>query len=85
MKRLVPTLVWGAVSLLGAYALGVVALTRGEPINSIWIVAAAICVYAVAYRFYAAFIAAKIMALDNTRATPAERLRNGHDFEPTSK
>ncbi|MGE0041051.1 MAG: carbon starvation CstA family protein [Vicinamibacterales bacterium] len=85
MKVLVPTFVWGGVSLLGAYALGVVALTRGEPINSIWIVAAAVCVYAVGYRFYAAFIAARIMALDNTRATPAERLRNGHDFEPTNK
>src|SRR5687767_3113678 len=85
MNRLLSMLVWGVVSLLGAYALGVVALTRGEPINSIWIVAAAICVYALGYRFYAAFIAAKIMALDNNRATPAERLRNGHDFEPTNK
>jgi carbon starvation protein len=85
MNRLYSMLVWGGVSLLGAYALGVVALTRGEPINSIWIVAAAICTYALGYRFYSAFIAAKIMALDNTRATPAERLRNGHDYEPTNK
>jgi carbon starvation protein len=85
MNRLLSMLVWGGVSLLGAYALGVVALTRGEPINSIWIVAAAVCMYAVGYRFYSAFIAAKIMALDNNRATPAERLRNGHDFEPTNK
>ena len=85
MNRLLWMLLWGGVSLLGAYALGVVALTRGEPINSIWMVAAAICTYAVGYRFYAAFIAAKIMALDNNRATPAERLRNGHDYEPTNK
>jgi carbon starvation protein len=85
MNRALSVLVWGGVSLLAAYALGVVALTRGEPINSIWVVAAAVCVYALGYRFYAAFIAAKIMALDDRRATPAERLRNGHDFEPTNK
>src|SRR5262245_60821170 len=85
MNRVLSMLVWGGVSLLGAFALGVVALSRGEPINSIWIVAAAVCAYGIGYRFYAAFIAAKVMALDNTRATPAERLRNGHDFEPTNK
>ena len=78
-------LMWGGVALLAAYALGVIALTRGEPINSIWIVAGAVCIYAIGYRFYSAFIAAKVMALDNNRATPAERLRNGHDFEPTNK
>jgi carbon starvation protein len=58
---------------------------RGPPINSIWLVLAAVCTYLVGYRFYAKFIAAKVMMLDDKRATPAERLRDGHDFEPTNK
>jgi carbon starvation protein len=62
-----------------------VAIYRGESINSAWLVLASVCTYLTAYRFYAAFIAAKVMALDDNRATPAERLRNGHDFEPTNK
>ena len=85
MRAALTPFVWIAVGALGAVALGVVATTRGEPINSIWLVAAAVCVYAIAFRFYAKFIAAKVMALDDRRATPAERLRNGHDFEPTNK
>ena len=85
MKSLLTYGMWAAVSVLAALALGVVALKRGEPINSLWIVAAAVCIYALGYRFYAKFIAAKVMALDDRRATPAERLRNGHDFEPTNK
>ncbi len=68
-----------------AVCLGGVALYRGEHINSMWLVLAAACTYATGYRFYAKFIAAKVMALDGKRATPAERLRNGHDFEPTNK
>ena len=58
---------------------------RGEHINSIWLVLAAVCTYALGFRFYGKFIAAKVMALNDKRATPAERLRNGHDFEPTNK
>lgn len=77
------------VSLLlagvGAFCLGGIALKRGESINSAWLVTAAVCTYLAAYRLYGAFIAAKVMALDERRATPAERLRNGHDFEPTNK
>jgi carbon starvation protein len=65
--------------------MGFVATERGEPINSIWVVIAAVCTYLVGFRFYATFIAAKVMTLDDLRATPAERLRNGHDFEPTNK
>jgi carbon starvation protein len=68
-----------------ALCLGGVALIRGEHINSIWLVLAAACTYITAYRFYGRFIAARVMALDDKRATPAERLRNGHDFEPTNK
>ena len=78
-------IVWAVVALAGAFALAGIALKRGEPINSTWLVTAAVCTYLVAYRFYASFIAAKVMALDDRRATPAERLRNGHDFEPTNK
>jgi len=76
---------WIGVCVLAALCLAVVALERGEPVNSLWIIVAAVCVYAIGYRFYSAFIAARVMALDDSRATPAERLRNGHDFEPTSK
>src|SRR5205807_4899369 len=54
-------------------------------ISSLWLVLAASCSYAIGYRFYAKFIAARVMALNDKRATPAERLRNGHDFEPTNK
>ena len=76
---------WFCVSLLGAVALGAIAVHRGEPINSLWLLAAAGCTYAVAYRFYGKFVTARLLCLDNTRATPAERLRNGHDYEPTNK
>ena len=79
------TVVWGLVACTGALALGGIAIHRGESINSAWLVVAAVCTYLAGYRFYASFIAAKVMALDNDRATPAERLRNGHDYEPTNK
>lgn len=85
MPKLLKTLIWIVVAVCGALSLGGVALHRGETINSAWLVTAAVCTYLAAYRFYAAFIAAKVMALDDTRATPSERLRNGHDFEPTNK
>lgn len=85
MSPALKTLVWLAIAAVGAFCLGGVALHRGETINSAWLVMAAVCTYLAAYRFYAAFIAAKVMALDDSRATPAERLRNGHDFEPTNK
>jgi len=64
-------------------ALGTIAFHRGEPINATWFVLAAACSYLVAYRLYSAFIAAKLLALDNTRATPAERRDDGRDFVPT--
>jgi carbon starvation protein len=76
---------WGAVALLGAGAVAVVAVHRGEPINALWLVVAAACCYALGYRFYSKFIAAKILALDALRATPAERLENGRDFLVTNK
>jgi len=76
---------WVAVAVAAAIALGGVAFLRGEPINSLWLVVAAACSYAVGYRYYGKFIAARVMALDDRRATPAERLRNGHDYEPTNR
>jgi carbon starvation protein len=78
-------LFWAAVAVVAALCLGGIAFNRGEHINSIWLVLAASCSYAIGYRFYAKFIAARVMTLDDQRATPAERLRNGHDFEPTNK
>ena len=85
MKRLLQILIWTAVAGLGAVALGTIAFHRGEPINATWFVLAAACSYLVAYRLYSAFIAAKLLALDNTRATPAERRDDGRDFVPTNK
>jgi len=85
MPKLLRTLIWAAVSLLGAASLATIALHRGEQINAMWLVVAAVCTYAVGFRFYSAFISAKVLALDPRRATPAERLDNGRDFVPTNK
>jgi carbon starvation protein len=85
MNKTFSILAWSAVALLGAAAVGVVAVRRGEPINALWLVTAATCCYALGYRFYSRFIAAKILALDGLRATPAERLENGRDFLVTNK
>ncbi len=78
-------LAWLAVALIGAAAVGAIALHRGETINSFWFVIAAVCVYSLGYRFYSAFIAAKVLALDATRKTPAVRFNDGRDFVPTNK
>ena len=83
--KLLAHLFWVAVAGAAAFCLGAIALNRGEHINSIWLVLAAACSYATGYRFYSKFLAARVLALDDRRATPAERLRNGHDFEPTNK
>jgi carbon starvation protein len=85
LKRLVQILVWVALAVLGAIALATIALHRGEPINATWFVLAAGCFYLVGYRLYSAFIAAKLLVLDSTRATPAERRDDGRDFVPTNK
>ncbi len=76
---------WAAVACGAAICLGAIATSRGEHINSIWLVLAASCSYLIAYRFYGKFLAARVMALNDDRATPAERLDNGHDFVPTNK
>jgi carbon starvation protein len=83
--KLLGHLIWALIACVAAFCLGTIALGRGEHINSLWLVLAAACSYATAYRFYAKFIAARVMMLNDERATPAERLQNGHDFEPTNK
>jgi carbon starvation protein len=85
VKRVLGYLAWGAVAVAAAVCLAGIAVNRGEPINSIWLVVAAVSMYALGFRFYGKFIAARVMALDDQRATPAERLRDGIDFEPTNK
>ena len=85
MKKLPKALLWVGVSLAGAWGLGAIALERKEPLNATWFIVAAVCTYLVAYRFYSAFVSAKVLALDDTRATPAERLDDGRDFVPTNK
>ena len=85
MKRLARVAVWVIVAVLGAGALGKIALDRGESLNAIWFVIAALCCYLVAYRLYSAFLAARLLSLDDSRATPSERHDDGRDFVPTSK
>jgi carbon starvation protein len=84
-NKAIGKLIWLGIAALGAWALGSIATHRGETINAIWFVVAAACVYLVAFRFYSAWIAAKVLTLDPTRATPAERFNNGRDFVPTNK
>jgi carbon starvation protein len=85
MKGVLKSIVWLCVAIAGAGALGAIALHRGEPLNATWFVVAALCCYMVAYRLYSAFIAARLLALDDTRATPAEVHDDGRDFVPTNK
>jgi carbon starvation protein len=73
------------LAVLGAFALTVIGLHRNEPVNALWIVTAAVCVYVLGYRFYAAWIAARVLSVDPSRATPAERHDNGRDFVPTHR
>jgi carbon starvation protein len=77
--------IWVAVAIVGAVAWGVLALTRGEKISAAWLVFAALASYAIAYRFYARFIVTKALGVDDTRATPAERLNDGQDYHPTDR
>jgi carbon starvation protein len=85
MRRLFKILVWVAIALTGAVGLAAIAFERREPLNAVWFIIAAVSTYLVAYRFYSAFLSARVLALDNRRATPAERLEDGRDFVPTNK
>ncbi|GAB1438378.1 pyruvate/proton symporter CstA [Providencia sp.] len=78
-------LIWIVLALLGAFSLGYIALNRGEQINALWIVVAAVCIYLIAYRYYGLFIAKKVLQVDATRMTPAIRHNDGLDYVPTDK
>ena len=78
-------LLWLGIAITGAAAAGGIALNRGESINAIWFIVAAICTYLIGYRFYSAWIAARVLMLDETRATPAVRLADGRDYVPTNR
>ncbi|MGY1752438.1 carbon starvation CstA family protein [Blastococcus sp. SYSU D01042] len=77
--------IWALVAAVGAVCWAVLALARGESISALWILFAALCSYAIAYRFYAKFIVRRVLEADDTRATPAERLENGVDFDVTDR
>lgn len=85
MRVLKSIIIWGLISALGAFAFGIIALNRGESINSIWLITAALCIYAIGYRFYSKFIARKALGLDDNRKTPAEVHNDGKDYVPTNK
>src|SRR5687767_6597805 len=85
MPKPLSILIWTLVSLTGAGAFGYLALVRGENVSAAWLITAAICTYAVAYRFYSRIIAVKVFALDANRSTPAERLNDGRDYVPTNR
>ena len=85
MRRYLAPIVWIAVAAVAAAGFAVLALSRGESISAAWILAAGIASYVIAYRFYSRFLAVRVFALDDHRATPAERFNNGRDFVPTNK
>ena len=91
MERIEPKLtitskiIWLMVAILGAVSFGILAVSRGEHVNAVWLVLAAICVYSIAYRFYSLFIATKVFELNTRRLTPAHRLADGLDYVPTNK
>jgi carbon starvation protein len=85
VNKLLPAVGWSLVALAGAGAIGWIALQRGETVSAAWLITAAVCTYAIAYRFYSKIIAAKVFALDRNRPTPATRLNDGRDFVPTNR
>ena len=85
MPRIVRGLIWFAVSSLGVVAVAAAAFARGEPINALWLVIAGGCTFAVAYRFYSAWLMAKVLTLDDRRAPAAVTCEDGKDFVPTPR
>jgi carbon starvation protein len=85
MKKILAPIFWFALALLGAFAYATLAFKRGEPVNSAYLLIAAVCTYAIGYRFYSRWIAFKVLALDNRRATPCEVHDDGKDFVRTNK
>src|SRR5687768_1512784 len=84
-RSLKSVLIWSGVAAVGAVCWTVLALVRGETVSALWILFAALCSYAIGYRFYARFIARRVLQVDDRRATPAERLHNGIDFDVTDR
>ncbi|AXY56389.1 carbon starvation protein A [Acinetobacter chinensis] len=78
-------IIWFLVAIVGAVSFGILALSRGEHVNAVWLVLAAACVYSIAYRFYSLFIATRVFELNSRRLTPAQRLADGLDYVPTNK
>jgi len=85
MNQVLPKLGWAALALFGASCLAYIALSRGETINALWVVMAAVSIYIVAYRYYGLFIAKKVLGVDPTRMTPAVKHNDGLDYVPTNK
>jgi carbon starvation protein len=85
MKKSLSIVMWLVIAAIGAGALGMIALSRGETVSASWLIVAGVCTYLVAYRFYSRYLAYTVFGLDDRRATPAERLNNGRDFVPTNK
>ncbi len=85
MNTIVSYALWAVVAVIGAACFGVLALHTGESISAVWIVVAAVCIYAIGYRFYSKYIAYKVLGLDDNRATPAVVKNDGRDFVPTNK
>ncbi len=85
MKKIFASLFWFALALLGAFAYATIAFKRGEPVNSAYLLIAAICTYTIGYRFYSKWIALKVLLIDNRRATPCEVHDDGKDFVRTNK
>ena len=83
-KKAFSLALWGAISTLGAVALGIVARIHGEPVNALWLITASLCVFAISYRFYSKWLAAKVLMLDELRATPACVLEDGKDYVKTN-
>jgi carbon starvation protein len=78
-------LLWLAVAAIGAVAVAVLAMSRGEPISALWIVVAGLCTLAISYRFYSKWLATKVLVLNDERATPAVVQADGKDFVPTNR
>ena len=85
LNRLLSILLWTGVGALALFSLYTLALARGESVNALWLVTAAICIYLIGFRFYATFIAKRVLRIDPTRLTPAHRLNDGLDYVPTNK
>jgi carbon starvation protein CstA len=85
MNKFVSLLLWPAIAIIGAFSFAALALGRGESVNAVWLVTAALSVYVIAYRFYSKFIAEKVLGLDASRPTPAMRHNDGMDYVPTNK